>query len=540
MDIKQAKSVFLQEAAREKRIVMRNTIIISVLVFIIIGALLAFAKDALFGFMANMSKDKGGDKGFMKYLPYIVVVSVAAVIFYLVRSSIKRPETVEKAFALIERGEKAIIINEEKKSLTSIFLFFVTVKLDSIYYLTLDVKKGTYTLPVPEVMLTDIKRVLEYGDVGEYDKAMDSIYASTDNTISSTQGQQETAEVNYEVELKPVEAFSAYFTEKHGVEINEMDQKSRQVKNKSRMIFGGVIAVVVLFVVLTKFVESDTIAKFTSGPAVMIGIVGFFILAGGMYMYNANKTRAAMASATSAIGGDTVDYTNFKGTMLTRLAHYIHPNYKYYEKTHVGLPEVLHSGIFENKVYGISGGDQFIGQYNGIPFQSCALGLTYRPNFRKQKDPDDDVFSGNYFVAKFPQDFQTNLLIFPKKSMMGSIKDNSISSYLNKPGSKIEIEDAEFTKLFTVYGDDQLGARNILTLSFRNKLKELSAKNKGCSYISIHGNNIVIASNSGKTADSTAELIGDIFNTTKMDQAFLDKVYVELIDNLKVIDSLKS
>lgn len=540
MDIRQAKSIFLQEAAREKRIVIRNTIIISVLVFIIIGALLVFAKDALFGFIANMSKDKGGDNGFMRFLPYIVVLAVVGVVFYLVRSSIKRPETVEKAFELLERGEKAIIQNEERKSLTSIFLLVVTVKLDSIYYLTLDIKKGMYTLPVPEIMLTDIKRVLDYGDVEEYDKAIDSIYTRSDSNTSTTETQQTSAEESYEVELKPVETFSAYFTEKHGAEINEMDQKSRQVKNKSRMIFGAVIAVVILFVVLTQVVESDTLTKITTGPAPVIGFIGVFVvIGGGMYMYNANKVRAAAASATTA-HGNHVDYTNFKGTMLTRLAQYIHPNYKYYERTHVGLPEVLHSGIFENKVYGISGGDQFVGQYKGIPFQSCALGLTYRPNFRKQKEADDDVFGGNYFVAKFPTNFQASLLIFPKKGMMGTIKDNSISSYLNKQGSKLEIEDAEFSKLFTVYGDDQLAARNILTLAFRNKLKELSAKNKGCSYVAINGNNIVIASNSGISADTTAELIGDIFNTTKMDQAYLDKVYVELIDNLKVIDSLKS
>lgn len=540
MDIKQVKSVFLQEAAREKRIVIRNTIIVSVLILIIIGALLAFAKDALFGVIANMSKDSGGDKGFMKFLPYVVVLSLVGVVFYLVRSSIKRPETVEKAFALLEKGEKATIQNEERKSLTSIFLFVVTVKLDSIYYLTLELKRGTYTLPVPEIMLTEIKRFLEYGEAEEYDKAIDSLYTSSENSNIATETQQIPTQESYEVELKPVETFSAHFTEKHGVEISEMDQKSRQAKNKMRMIFGGVIALVILFVVVTKFVESDTITKLTTGVGPMIGLVGFFILAGGLYMYNANKVRAAAASATSSKGGDAVDYTNFKGTMLTRLAQYIHPNYKYYEKTHVGLPEVLHSGIFENKVYSIFGGDQFVGQYNGIPFQSCALGLTYRPNFRKQKDPDDDVFSGNYFVAKFPTDFQTNLLIFPKKSMMGSIKDNSISSYLNKQGSKLEVEDAEFTKLFTVYGDNQLAARNILTLAFRNKLKELSTKNKGCSYVAINGNNVVIASNNGMSADSTAELIGDIFNTTKMDQAYLDKVYVELIDNLKVIDSIKS
>lgn len=532
MDIQQAKAAFLHEAAREKRIVLRNTIVLSVLILAIIGVLLVYVKDALFHTISSIGEKAANKGGIESYLPYIVVLGLGIYVYFSIRSSMKRKDTVEKAFALIEKGGKVVFYSEDRKSLTNLPLLVVMLKLDPIYYLNLEINKGMYTLPLPEVLLTDVKRVLENGEDGQYDQVMDSIY--TDKSVEAPVSADTPTEKEYEVELRPLETFSTFFTESFGTEMNAMEEARKSTKKKTMTLFVGIIVLVIIVVL---FLITEQGQKFFAEYGQVPFLIGFFVLSGGVgYLYTMAAKKKAKEAGADAVA---VDYTKFKKTMLTRMAQYIHPNYKYFENGHIGLPELFHSRIFEEKVYKLSGGDQFIGQYKGVPFQSCDLGLTFRPNFRKEKEEDDVVFAGNYFVAKFPKNFQANILIFPNKGVMSSFTNNDISTYLNTSGQKIQLEDPEFQKLFTVYCEDQIAARYVLTPAFMEKIKELSQTGKGNMYFAINGNNIVIASNVGMSLESTADLVGNIFNTTKLDQAFLDKKYIALTSQLRVIDALK-
>lgn len=534
MDIQQAKAAFLHEAAREKRIVLRNTIVLAVIAIIVLALVLVYAREALFNSVSEMGTSK--KQGLGRYLPILVVLGVVGYGYFSVSSTLKRTKAVEDAFALIEKGEKVAFYNESKSYLTHVYLFIINYKLDPIYYLSITVKGKVYTLSIDEILLPDVKRVLEYGDVQEYNNVMSSIYTngSNDQTAAATVEQgglgQSSVDIDDEIVLKPLEEFRADFQQKYGDEIKEMEDSRKETSKKTRMLaIIGIIASLTMVGCIMMFGQ-DISDKYGS----TVFIIGFMILSCGFaFFYSRRAKKKAMENPVG------VDFTSFKGTMYDRMAKYIHPKYQYFEHAHVGLAELFHAGLFKENMYTITGGDQFVGQYKGVPFQLCDLGLTFRPNFRKEKEPDDTVFSGKYFVAKFPKTFQANILIVPKKGIMGSFSDNDISDYINKSNQKVVLEDPEFQKMFTVYCDDQVASRYVLTPAFMEKVKELSLRNKGNMYFAINGNNIVIATNSGSTIGDEYVNILTALSGTKLDQSLLDEMYTMMLDQLYIIDTLK-
>ncbi|UVD79259.1 DUF3137 domain-containing protein [Myroides albus] len=530
MNIEQVKHFFVSEARREKRIVLRNTIIIGSIICIGIAILLFFTRDFIVDYFVSSAVKKGDKEGIERYIPWIVIVSLLVVVYFSVRASLRREHTVDKVFKLLEKGEKAVVLSEERKSLTNLFLFVVTLKFDPIIYLSLELNGGVYTLPIQINVITDVKRFFEFGQQEDYDKLMDTMYGDPSDTQVAAEQMNE--EFTSDVVLKPITEFRAYFSQNFGLEIKAMEQQRKASKRKILLVLGVLIVSALAYVAVYQL--ADRSFKDTYNTVFIFGVLLILIVV-IRFLFAKKKT----GQNTTAKATPPLDYTAFKEIMLTRLAHYIHPSYSYFEKGYIGLPEVLHAGIFQPKSYSIHGGDQFVGHYNGVPFQSCVLSLSYRPTLSRSKDPEEEVFQGTFFVAKFPKKFSANMLIVPNKSILNRFVENCIGNYLNTAGEVVILKDAEFQKAFTVYCDNQLAARSILTPSFMQKLRQLNLHNKGSLYCSINGNNIAIAANIGNKYKSTADLVGDIFNTTQLDQNFLDEIYEDLTKHLSVIDTLK-
>ena len=231
------------------------------------------------------------------------------------------------------------------------------------------------------------------------------------------------------------------------------------------------------------------------------------------------------------------DYTQVKKKIFGKLVNYISPQFAYYENAHVGIAEFLDSLLFKAERYTLKGGDQIVGHYNGMPFQSSNLSVTFRPNFRNEKEGDDVVFYGNYFVARSPKKFEHPIVIHPVKGFFSDLKDNEIATYLNRGGEKIRLEDPEFQKQFEVYCDDQITARYVLTPAFMQRLKKLNERHKGQVYIAINKYNIVIATNEGnalmRTDNSPTAMLFQ-----KIDLGMVESVYRELIEQLQMLDTI--
>ena len=310
-----------------------------------------------------------------------------------------------------------------------------------------------------------------------------------------------------------------------GAELAAMEKGRTTTKKMTYVQFAfafGVIGLIGFLVASGRLSFSNPVNIF-----IVIGIITV-----GSYVWGMLSKRYAQNQLSGA-----GDYTQVKKKIFGKLVNYISPQFAYYENAHIGIAEFLDSLLFKAERYTLKGGDQIVGHYNGMPFQSSNLSVTFRPNFRNEKEGDDVVFYGNYFVARSPKKFEHPIVIHPVKGFFSDLKDNEIATYLNRGGEKIRLEDPEFQKQFEVYCDDQITARYVLTPAFMQRLKKLNERHKGQVYIAINKYNIVIATNEGnalmRTDNSPTAMLFQ-----KIDLAMVESVYRELIEQLQMLDTI--
>lgn len=508
----------MDECRRERRIVTRNIIVVGILVAIIIALLVRYVLPVLTIRTGDVAGESNADGGFGAYYQWILLVVFFLSILYPLVALLRvfnRKKNAEKAFSMIENGATCTIVTDQTMYLTIVPLIWVRLNLNPVHYLEIVVNhtKG-FSLPVNPNFLPDIKRALSDANLAYYQDVMAEIY-----------GEKEVEATDEEfLRIKSLAAFQQFAQQEFAGELDAMEEG--RAKNKNMLYVQFAVAFAFVGGMVWYSLNPDAFSNPTDILRYVGGFIGISVLLSyGFYFYSKRN-----ASTTS--------HTQFKKSIFSRLVRYINPKLEYIEKAHIGLPELLHSGLFEEQVYGIGGADQIIGRHNGVPFQSCNLTLTYRPAFRAEKEEDDLVFSGNYFVARFPKKFETNIAIHPKKGFFSkNLNDNDISAYLNTDGEKIRLEDPDFQKQFEVYCDDQIQARYILTPALMERLKTINARNKGNVYIAINGSNIVVATNRQSATDVGNSAYGMMF--TKIDQKLLDGIYTELAEQLSVIDTLK-
>lgn len=97
------------------------------------------------------------------------------------------------------------------------------------------------------------------------------------------------------------------------------------------------------------------------------------------------------------------------------------------------------------------------------------------------------IFKGLFFQARFNKNFPTKIFVVPH-----FINANIHSSKMNLD-KQVKLQDQEFVDFFTVYGDDQVDTRNILSTNLMTKLVKFRKRAKKNLYISFVDNMIYIA-----------------------------------------------
>ncbi|MEH2203276.1 MAG: DUF3137 domain-containing protein [Nostoc sp.] len=92
-----------------------------------------------------------------------------------------------------------------------------------------------------------------------------------------------------------------------------------------------------------------------------------------------------------------------------------------------------------------------------------------------------------FFKAKFHKSLQTVTIVQPK------IINANIHALNHAKKQVIKLEDPEFAKFFTVYGDDQIEARYVLSTNLMDKIVNFRKKTNRNIYISFVEDMIYIA-----------------------------------------------
>ena len=100
--------------------------------------------------------------------------------------------------------------------------------------------------------------------------------------------------------------------------------------------------------------------------------------------------------------------------------------------------------------------------------------------------PKTEIFRGLFFIAKFPKNFENRTFILPNNL------ENKIT-FQTWRGQIVNLEDPEFNRMFSVYGDSQLESRYILSTNLMNRLVQFQKKARRNVYISFIEGHVCIA-----------------------------------------------
>jgi hypothetical protein len=517
MKIQEAKDIILKLCDYEKRITIRNLIVYILLFLGIIALIYLYALPQFSNYFRNAYNEVAKSPA-SEYLKFVIPLALFLTILQpikLLYSVLKRKNKVEEVFKALENGATIQIFDEETKYLTIIPLIWVKLKLNPIKHLHIAIDNKSYQFPIDENQASDIKSSLHKVDLEKVYVIKNLIY-----------GNSEVPKTYENSVLKSISEFQLFAKAEFEEDIENMETSRKT--NKSMFIVQVIFA----------FLFMGTMIFFTSGGYQKIGSISIFKLVGILIGVCVLASFAFLLFHKMKNKGKVFgDYTQFKKKVYSKTVNYINPDFEYAENGHITLPEFLHSGMFTEKQYSINGSDQIAGIFNGVPFQTCNLSVEYRPQLRNEKEPNDSVFNGNYFVARFNKNFNYPIYIFPKKGIFGDFNDNDIATYLDGSRKKIELEDPDFDKQFTVYCDDQIMARYVLTSAMMERLKSINTRNKGNLYIAINNRNIVIATNETTKSGEIGNVRNALFK--KLDLKVLHSLYEELYANIEIINTLK-
>lgn len=482
--------------------------------------------------------------------PYVRIVLTIAVLGYAgyaVWKIVKlggRARELDELSAKLETGARATNIIEYKGYKIILPLGKITYKMCPVSYqkfaLNCDPMKF-YTIAVNPSFAAEIKDLLSGADMEALVRDRQELYstgaeAATAKAAAEAPFERASAETpalpDNDQPLKSVDEFRTFLSENMGGELSQMEDK-RAASRKVRRVFGlAAGAVAVLWI---GYIIYSVVVK---GGGLSIGqvVVPMLILFGAYYVvyFLFLKPRMGDASLSTGQAGTTASY-DVKSTLTERIVKFISPGAQYVMHGHISLPEMMQSGIFTDDRYQLAGSDLVIGKYRGVPFQFCNLSAEVLKRIRKENEGPSYAFYGQYFVARFNKPFSTTIMLTPRTGIKGFFNDSETSVHVNNVGQKVELEDPEFAKMFTVRAEDQVEARYILTPAMMERIKELAKRTGSQFYISFHQHNITLANNSG----SNSFVVSDKRSLVADDYKVLIDFYNQFADQFAIIDELK-
>lgn len=457
---------------------------------------------------------------YYKLIIPIILIAFGFSIFKKIKILNNRHLLIEKLFNDLNAGKKAASITQFVDYKITLPLGKIRVRLYPVNFVCFSIQNEVYNLPVPPGIEPDFKVLLSGVNIDHVNNLKENL--NSDKVIETIES----------VSLKTIPEFKKYADAELAPELENLE-KSRK-KGLNLYIIGIIFCVLVVggfaaFNYITAAnISSNSSPEEASSYANSLFtsyIVGFGVVCALIYL-------VYIPIRYKQIGDSGENYTSFKEQIFKKMIAFINPSFQYVEHGYIGARELHELDIFRDKNYDVTGNDQILGSYNGVPFQYCDLYMSHTPTFRLQNESPEEVFSGQFFMAKFNKTFSTQIVISPKAGISEFIIGNSFSSNIVKPSAKIMLEDPEFAKMFDVYANDQVEARYILTPTTMQNIKDIAHKAKGSLFYFFINNKIIAANNNRINKFETGV-------TTKLNPELLVSFYEDLYKQFSIIDDLK-
>ena len=251
------------------------------------------------------------------------------------------------------------------------------------------------------------------------------------------------------------------------------------------------------------------------GVATVVFIVGAVILIADFFFYIFGVKRVARNYAAF-----------YKDYFIRAALESVFTELDYQPTNSIPERTIRSAEIIERKSNEFSGADYIVGKYKGVDMQFSDVYIKRRKVRNKKEDVVTDIFKGKWMMFRFNKDFNVKLQLRGQDSF-------EYSEILLDQWQEIEMEDMQFNKEFEIQTTDPHETYYILTPHMMERIKRVSAANKGkTSMCFMHGWLYVLVKSSKKTFE--------VPFYKKIDAEFVDKkLYNNIHTITNVIDELQ-
>ena len=235
----------------------------------------------------------------------------------------------------------------------------------------------------------------------------------------------------------------------------------------------------------------------------------------------------------------------YKAELVRAVVKKFSPSLEYFPEQGASVDDLMGTLLFSRRPNRFKSEDLVKGTYNdvNVAFSEIRSHLVTTKGTGKNRDTDtEQIFNGVLFYAQFNKKFKTTTLVYPDiaEKVFGKMGQFFQSLNATMTGGQysasnlqlIRLDDPEFEKHFSVYGQDQVEARYILTHSFMQRLLGIGQRKRGRVSVSFRENLIAIAVSSLVDLFE-APLIG------KVDAAHVGQAIESIAGYLAIVDELK-
>jgi len=236
----------------------------------------------------------------------------------------------------------------------------------------------------------------------------------------------------------------------------------------------------------------------------------------------------------------------FKNELVHAIIKRFSSELEYFPTRGASQADLMGTLLFNTQPNRFSSEDLVTGIYAGVPVafsEVRAKRVETKGTGKNRRTETEIIFNGVLFMARFNKRFKSTTLVFPDVAeaafgKMGQFFQELGAGFVGggaPAGGKmqlIRLDDPEFEKMFSVYGQDQVEARYILTPSFMQRMYSIGQRKGGKVSISFRENVITLA------VSSPADLF-EASVSQKVNPEFVGQTIEAIAGYLAIVDELK-
>jgi len=184
-------------------------------------------------------------------------------------------------------------------------------------------------------------------------------------------------------------------------------------------------------------------------------------------------------------------FWRYNHEIIGGIVRFIEPSLYYKPESYIPFSSYRHSSLFDDNVDAYTGSDYIYGRVGNTNIWFSQI---HAEKEEESYSTDDDgnttidtywvtIFKGIFFVADFNKDFDCTVILRPRRRNIIELRRDD----------EIILDYPEFMKYFSVYTDDIVEARYVLSTSLMKRIVELRKNAKRDIYISFVPPNIYVA-----------------------------------------------